>query len=91
MEDLSKLAKHSIGVNTGSMAATNTVSVVPAFGAPGGPSEGTASVSPADPAVDIDPVGSVNTDPKSGTDGKPQASSPSHYWNPGPPAWKTTA
>lgn len=43
MKDLSDRADGSIGVQTGSMAATNTVSVAPSFGAPGSTSESVAA------------------------------------------------
>jgi len=83
MQDLSSLAKDSLGVKAGSMAATNTISEQPDFGAPGTDSESVTS-------DDIQSVreGPSNSAPiKPGTDGKPQASG-QQGWSPSPPAWK---
>jgi hypothetical protein len=88
VQDLSKLAENSIGVRAGSMAATNTVSVTPDFGAPG---TGSESVNDNDFA-EVQPVTadfSNNVPIKPGTDGKPQASGQQGYRQ-APPAWKLT-
>lgn len=88
MEDLSHLAKDSLTVRAGSMAATNTVSVVPDFGAPG---TGSESVN----ANDVEPVQPVaqeysnETPIATGTSGKPQAEK-QQGWHPAAPAWKPT-
>jgi len=69
--DVSELAMNSLGVTTGSMAATNTTSVKPAYGAPGTDSESVED-------SDVMAVPDLGTDPgdagiQPGDDGKPHA------------------
>lgn len=79
MTDHSDLAHGSIGVQTGSMAGTNTVSVQPDFGAPGSDSE---SVVPSDIRSAPDDVGTATNDyrrlERGGTDSAPAGES--HGW-----------
>lgn len=86
MKDLSDLAKDSIGVDTGSMAATNTISVVPRFGAPGSVSESTHSVAPSDPAISIDPLSASLPNP---LEDEHAVSASGTLRTLPPPAWKT--
>lgn len=85
IRDVSDLSKGSIGVKTGSMAATNTVSVTPEYGAPGTESE---SVNQRE-VQDAGPFYSDGLDIEPGDDGKPKARSEQGY-NPGAPAWRPT-
>jgi hypothetical protein len=83
MEDLSELAKNSMWPT--SQAAGNMVSdAKEAMTAPGSP-----PVDPLPPTADQgDPHVSVSgPDIKTGTDGKPKASSQDGPYKPGPPKW----
>ena len=84
-QDLSSLAENCIGVDTGSMSATNTISVPPKFGAPGSVSESSQSIAPRDPVVSI-PIPAQAPTISPGDDGKPQASKQQGY-HPAAPAW----
>jgi hypothetical protein len=86
VKDLSDLAKDSIGVDTGSMAATNTISVVPRFGAPGSVSESTHSVAPSDPAISINLLSAQVASPVE--DNHSERVSDKPFTQPRP-AWKT--
>src|SRR5579859_1370074 len=85
IRDVSDLSKGSIGVRTGSMAATNTVSVTPDFGAPGTDSESVKPEQIQSPPV----LESDGPHVSPGDDGKQKTPRSSPY-NPGPPAWKPT-
>ncbi len=84
IEDLSKLAKDSMW--SSSQAAGNmTSSNEEAMTAPGSP-----PVDPVQPAADQgDPTVKLGAPMKTGTDGKPQASSQASY-NPSPVRWGST-
>lgn len=86
MEDLSDLAKGSLGTKAGSMAATNTISVPPAYGAPGGESEASSSVKPYGIVPEIDPVGPVSGDGEGQADRR-EVHATDAGLNLVPPAW----
>ena len=84
--DVSDLSKGSIGVKTGSMAATNTVSVTPEYGAPGTESESV----PASEIQSVPVLDSEGPHVNPGDDGKPKARG-EDWQKPPAPSWgKTT-
>ena len=95
IRDVSDLSKGSIGVKTGSMAATNTVSVIPEYGAPGTQSESSSPDSQSkkgssDGMQDAGPFYSDGPDIQPGDNGKPKARNGRTY-APGHPVWKPTS
>ena len=86
MDDLSNLAQGSLGTAAGSMAAGNSVSERPLFGAPGSASE---QVQPSDVVAAVDPVGPVAGDGTGPAD-RHVVHASDEPLRQGHPAWTTT-